>query len=116
MKTSFIKTSLFIFSLLLVLSSKANTPKETEMLQSEINEKIRTQLGTPRLREHGIKESQVLVNFKVLNDGKISIESIEGENQYLIEFVEEKLAKMKIKEDYAIGKNIKLPIIFTLIS
>lgn len=116
MKTSIIKTSIFIFALLLVSSSYANSPKESEMFQSKINEKIKTQLGTPRLREHGIKESQVLVNFKVLNDGKISIESIEGESQYLIEFVEEKLAKMKIKENYAIGKNIQVPIIFTLIS
>lgn len=112
--------SLILFSLVSAISLQAITPSEVapheEVLISNAGEKLKKQINRhmfypifAQQEMHGTVE----VSFMINEEGTVKVLNIQSTNPDLVDYVLEKLKKIKLSEDdESVGKTIKYRFVF----
>lgn len=114
MKTS--KFILVLFISFFVQLSWAGNDKVDQTAINYVSERIKSEIGKPDLKLHGIKHAEIDLSFEITKSGEVKIKTISGNDDFLKSLVIEKISNLKFSEESIQGLNFNLPIKFMLLS
>ena len=86
---------IFLFSTML-FSQDSNAKSITETSANTLRAELIEMIQNPNLREHGITEAEVQLQFTISRKGEIEILKVESDNDYLNAFVRSKIENKRI--------------------
>ena len=109
MKT--IKLSLigvFLFSSMFT-NADARATNTVDSITNELRQELMKMIQNPNLKGNGISEAEIQLQFTISQTGEIQLLQIKAKNEYLKEFVMQKLDKQKVNL-----KNIQQDMVYHL--
>lgn len=89
-----------ILSLLVIAATLFSTQAYAGNIVENRNAAVRAELTkmiqNPNLKDHGLSEAELYIQFKVTEDGDIQLLAINTDNDYLVNFAKEKLHNQKL--------------------
>jgi hypothetical protein len=92
----------FVFTVFSTATFASNEPTLAKK-DSKVYQQVRTEVSNfiqnPELKEHGIKEEEVEVRFKLNAEKEIEILNVKTESDYLKKFVQKNMNHQNVKVD-----------------
>jgi hypothetical protein len=80
----------------MVFNTNINAKSITDTSATTLRTELVKMIQNPNLRENGITEADVQIQFTIDQKGEIQIIKIDAENEYLSEFIRKKLDNQRI--------------------